>query len=283
MTPYRKKYIYRYLPHHQTTNCSRHLAAKEKSAGDQRKDNDLLLHNVVSISSSGDAHGTINFSKDTPASFRVRHASTSTLDLLNSLADGAGDDPSKHNNHQCATSLKNKSSVSNKLDFNNLFGMMRKSKDARSNKLPLEVATTNHAHTHRVGRLKPAKNVYFIDDQKDNEPNIFIIDAESINDRRERVHYARKSMEDIFSVAVRHRKSFNDDEHEPWNFASRQSYASRTLPRDFCRRNVRAGLGDVFDNYHHQTSHQVERWVEYILCVWKWKSKWMTWRESESE
>lgn len=118
---------------------------------------------------------------------------------------------------------------------------------------------SHHAHTHRVGRLKPAKNVYFIDDQKDHEPNIFIIDAESINDRRERVHYARKSMEDIFSVADHHRKSFNDDEHEPWNFASRQSYASRTLPRDFCRRNVRAGLGDVFDNYHHQASLQVER------------------------
>lgn len=203
----------------------------------------------------------------------MRHASTSTLDLLNSSE--SGDEKSKHDNHHCAITTKNKSGVSNKLDFNNFFGMMKKGKDFCSKKSAFASSeshnyteslnnppSSHHVHSHRVGRLKPAKNVYFIDEPKE-EPNIFIIDAESIN-KHKRVHYARKSMEDIFNHShgeYHHRKSFADERDEPWNFASRTAYASRTLPRDFCRRNARAGLHGVFDNYHQhpQMNHQVER------------------------
>lgn len=247
---------------------------KEKSAGDQRKDNDLLLRNTINSSNGGsNAHHpmTINFGNETPT-FRMRHASTSTLDLLNS--NESGDDKSKLDNHQCAITTKNKSGVSNKLDFNNFFGMMRKGKDFCSKKsacaaeshnhadIQKDASSTHHVHSHRVGRLKAAKNVYFIDEPKD-EPNIFIIDADSIN-KHKRVHYARKSLEDVFNhnshADHHHRKQFTDDRDEPWNFANRTSYASRTLPRDFCRRNARAALHDVFDNHQHpQMNHQVER------------------------
>lgn len=234
-----------------------------------------MLRNVINNSnSSNDAPlhhpKSIHFANECLATSKMRHASTSTLDLLNTGENG--DDEPKHDNYQCAITTKTKSNVSNKLDFNNFFGMMRKGKDMCSNKKSALVVksdaqskspSAHHGHSHhRVGRLKPAKNVYFIDDQKDDEPNIFIIDAESIN-KHKRVHYERKSMEDIFnqSRSENYRKSFDDEhEHEPWNFASRTSYASRTLPRDFCRRNARAALHNVFDNYHHhQTNHQVER------------------------
>lgn len=175
----------------------------------------------------------------------MRNASTSTLDLVNSSENGDG--KSQKNNQRAIT--KNKSSVSSKLDFNNFFGMMRRGgKDSSSAKNE----TSPQHHVQRVGRLKAAKNVYFIDEPREDEPNIFIIDADTIN-KHKRFQCTRKSLEDIHNNET----TF---EQEPWSFASRSSYGSRTLPRDFCRRNVRASLHNFLDNHHqhHQMNH-VER------------------------
>lgn len=182
------------------------------------------------------------------STLKMRNASTSTLDLVNS-SDGGGDGKSGKNNQRA--SIKNKSSVSSKLDFNNFFGMMRRG--SNTTKTEPTQKSPHHAHQQqRVGRvLKPAKNVYFIDEPREDEPNIFIIDAETINNKHKRIQYMRKSLEDIHN----HEQSVSE---EPWSFASRNSYGSRTLPRDFCRRNVRMSLHNFLDTPHHP-HHQPER------------------------
>lgn len=99
---------------------------------------------------------------------------------------------------------------------------------------------------HRLGRLKPAKNIYYIEERKDDEPNIFIIDPSTIN-KHKRFHQLQKSLEDI---RINKRNNTQplppciDDCDAKIGFY----YGSRTLPRDFARRNIRPGLENLFNN-----------------------------------
>lgn len=169
-------------------------------------------------------------------SFR-RNASTSTLDLVGD----DGDDVSGKNNQRAINITKDKS-VNNKMDFNNICGMMRsslsKSRDINESK----------ENVHRLGRLKPAKNVYFIE-EPDEEPNIFIIDPSTVN-RHKKFHQLQKSLEDIRLNKINNKQTDSTCNNEcdatiGWNFMDRNYYGSRTLPRDFARRNVRPSLDNL--------------------------------------
>lgn len=160
-------------------------------------------------------------------------------------------------NHRVIT--KDKSSVSNKLDFNNICGMMRSSTSKSKE-------TNVNENIHRIGRLKPAKNVYYIEERKDDEPSIFIIDPATIN-KHKKFHQVRKSLEDVRihklnnnnSTQVGHAYDSECDANIGWNFMDRNYYGSRTLPRDFSRRNIRPGLNEFLNNIQQQNSSEVER------------------------
>jgi hypothetical protein len=240
----------RFLPHQQQQSCSFHVSNKGKSAGNL-KSNDLLHHKIPPTSASTPHHAIIttfdeqNFHENSTM-LKMRNASTSTLDLVNSSENGDG--KSGKNNQRVKSS---------KLDFNNFFGRMKRGSTTTSTTKNEIQKSPHHVlqQQQRVGRvLKPAKNVYFIDEPREDEPNIFIIDAETINNKHKRIQYMRKSLEDIHN----HEQSLNKvNDYEPWNFASRNSYGSRTLPRDFCRRNVRTSLHNFLDTHHQH--HQLER------------------------
>lgn len=171
-----------------------------------------------------------------------RNVSTSTLDLV---GESDGDIASGKGNHRAINIMKDKSGVGNKLDFNNICGMVRSS-------LSKSKETGSRESVHRIGRLKPAKNVYFIDEPKDDEPNIFIIDPATMNTHK-KYQQLQKSLEDI-----RHHKTNNKqaesvcnnecDATIGWNFMDRNYYGSRTLPRDFSRRNIRPSLDNLVSN-----------------------------------
>lgn len=166
-----------------------------------------------------------------------RNASTSTLDL----GENRGDNVSGKSNQRTVNIGKDKSAVGNKLDFNNICGMVRTS-------LSKSKETSSRESIHRLGRLKPAKNVYFIEDTKHEEPSIFIIDPATISKHKK----CQKSLEDIRlqKISGKHDASpqQDDDATIGWNFMDRNYYGSRTLPRDFARRNVRPRLDNFLSN-----------------------------------
>jgi hypothetical protein len=171
-----------------------------------------------------------------------RNASTSTLDLVH--GEGDGDAASAKSNHRAIT--KDKSSVSNKI--NSICGMMGKSKE------------TNVGES--VRRLKPAKNVYYIEERKDDEPNIFIIDPQTVN-KHKKFHQVRKSLEDVRIHKLNNSQVGEAYDNEcdatiGWNFMDRNYYGSRTLPRDFARRNARPSLDNLLHNFQ-QDSSEVDR------------------------
>jgi hypothetical protein len=163
-----------------------------------------------------------------------RNASTSTLDLVHGDADG--DSSSAKSNHRAIT--KDKSSVSNKI--NNICGMMGKSKEGDS-----------------FRRLKPAKNVYYIEERKDEEPNIFIIDPATVN-KHKKFHQVQKSLEDVRIHKLNNNSQYSqacDNECDAtigWNFMDRNYYGSRTLPRDFSR--ARPSLDNLLNNFQQHSS-----------------------------
>lgn len=206
----------------QKRRCSIHaLAGSRKSIGDG-------FHDLLS------QHAR-HFDEFNQTPFR-RNASTSTLDLVGE----GGDVASAKSHHRAINIAKDKSGVGNKLDFNNICGMMR-SKDGKD--------------CHRTGRLKPAKNVYFIEERKDDEPSIFIIDPATINKHNKKCHQIQKSLEDIRihkmnSGQVPPACDSDCDATIGWNFMDRNYYGSRTLPRDFARRNIRPGLDNLLHGPH---------------------------------
>lgn len=220
-----------YLP--QKSRCSLHAAPNHR--------NNLLSQQVTHFD---------EFNNHTlPTPFR-RNASTSTLDFE---GENDGDIVSAKSNHRTININKDKSCVSNKLDFNNICGMMRANKSKESN---------SRDSLHRLGRLKPAKNIYYIEERKDDEPNIFIIDPSTIN-KHKRFHQLQKSLEDVRIHKM------NNSQHVPscttdcdanigWNFMDRNYYGSRTLPRDFSRRNVRPGLDNLL-NISQPDSNEMNR------------------------
>lgn len=188
----------------------------------------------------------------------TRNASTSTLDLDNELDDG---DPMsmQQSNHRM---MRDKSGGNNKLDFNNICGMMRSNKTKDCN------ANLNMYH-----RMKPAKNIYYIKDQHDDEePNIFIVDPRFYKNRKCAL---QKSLEDIRMQKTNNNSSSNNNINNAYarhyhhdtasgaacngwnNFSDR----SKTLPRDFARQkhNARPSLGNFLDNFHQDTSEA--RWA----------------------
>lgn len=175
-----------------------------------------------------------------------RNASTSTLDLVGE--SGGGDGSSGKSNHR---TMKDKSGVSNKLDFNNICGMMRSSASGKSKETNIN---------ENLRRLKPAKNIYYIEERRDEEPNIFIIDPATI-DKHKKFHQLQKSLEDVRLHKMNNGpqatgQSYNNDCDATigWNFMDRNYYGSRTLPRDFSRRNVRPSLDNLLDNFHQHSS-----------------------------
>lgn len=191
-----------------------------------------------------------------------RNASTSTLDLV---GENDADVVSTKSNHRTLNIGKDKSSASNKLDFNNICGMMRSSTSSKSKEANVM------ENLQRAGRLKPAKNIYFIEERKDDEPNIFIIDPATIH-KHKRFHQLQKSLEDIRIHKMKNNSSTssnnniaqaeqgyeNDcDANIGWNFMDRNYYGSRTLPRDFARRNVRPSLDNLLNV--HQNATEINR------------------------
>jgi hypothetical protein len=167
-----------------------------------------------------------------------RNASTSTLDLVH--GEGDGDASSAKSNHRAIT--KDKSSVSNKI--NNICGMMGKAKE------------TNAGENLR--RLKPAKNVYYIEERQDDEPNIFIIDPATIN-KHKKFQQVQKSLEDVRIHKLNDSQLGEAYDNEcdatiGWNFMDRNYYGSRTLPRDFSRRNTRSSLDNMLNNFQQHSS-----------------------------
>jgi hypothetical protein len=181
-----------------------------------------------------------------------RNASTSTLDLVGGEND-VGDVVSMKSNHR---TMKDKSSVSNKLDFNNICGMMRSTSSSKSKE------TNVSESLRRVAR--PAKNIYYIEERNDEEPNIFIIDPSTIN-KHKKFHQLQKSLEDVRIHKMNNNNchpmynNMNEDNDATigWNFMDRNYYGSRTLPRDFSRRNVRPSLDNLLDNFQqHSTTDE---------------------------
>jgi hypothetical protein len=169
----------------------------------------------------------------------TRNASTSTLDLDNDDGDLMSMKSTRGRN------VKDKLS-NNKLDFNNICGMMRsnKSKDCNAN------SNTYH-------RIKPAKNIYYIKDQNDGEePNIFIVDPRFYKNRKCAL---QKSLEDIRMQKInntysqyRHHNVCNGWNH---NLMDRSFNGSKTLPRDFTRpKHVRPSLGTFLDNFYEHSN-----------------------------
>lgn len=228
--------FYSYLPHKR--RCSLHAPNRAMSVGD----------GFSKLSSPQVPHFDEFHHQTLQTSFK-RNASTSTLDLV---GENDGDIMSTKSNHRMVNMAKDKSCVSNKLDFNNICGMMRstvgKSKE-----------TNVKENLHRLSRLKPAKNIYYIEDRKDDEPNIFIIDPATIH-KHKKLQELQKSLEDIRIHKMNNnpqeaQEYSTDDANIGWNFMDRNYYyGSRTLPRDFARRNVRPSLGNFLSNVQQNTN-----------------------------
>jgi hypothetical protein len=171
----------------------------------------------------------------------TRNASTSTLDLDNEL-DDSGDGMSLKSNHRM---MRDKSGSCNKLDFNNICGMMRSTKTKDSNAY------------HRA--VKPARNIYYIKDQSEvDEPNIFIVDPRYYKNRKCAL---QKSLEDIRMQKMNNNSYGRHYHHDTIScgssggWADRSHYGSKTLPRDFSRpkqHNLRPSLGNFLDNFHQE-------------------------------
>lgn len=222
-----------YLP--QKRRCSLHATPNHR--------NNLLSQQVTHFD---------EFNNHTlPTPFR-RNASTSTLDLVDDV-----DVMSAKSNHRAISINKDKSCVSNKLDFNNICGMMRLSAGGKNKEV------NSRESLHRLGRLKPAKNIYYIEERKDDEPNIFIIDPSTI-DKHKRLHQLQKSLEDVRIHKMNNSHpapacTADCDANIGWNFMDRNYYGSRTLPRDFARRNIRPGLDNLL-NIPQPDSKEMNRW-----------------------
>lgn len=174
----------------------------------------------------------------------TRNASTSTLDLDNEHDDG--DCMSGKSNRNRIVKDK---STNNKLDFNNICGMMRsnKSKDCNAN--------SNMYH-----RIKPAKNIYYIKDQnEEEEPNIFIVDPRFYKNRKCAL---QKSLEDIRMQKINNTYTSPSQYHHHntcngWNHAlmDRSFHGSKTLPRDFTRpKHIRPSLGSFLENFQQDAN-----------------------------
>lgn len=229
---------YRYLPQQQPRRCSLHATPKHgnrKSAVGDRFNNLLSNQHKQQVTQFDEFNHHV---QQTP--FK-RNASTSTLDLVHGDGDTDGDDSSGKSNHRVIT--KDKSSVSNKI--NNFCGMMGKSKE------------TNAGEGFR--RLKPAKNVYYIEERKDDEPNIFIIDPVTVN-KHKKFQQVQKSLEDVRLHTINNNFEYGEaldnecNASAGWNFMDRNFYGSRTLPRDFARRNARSSLDNFLNNFQQQSS-----------------------------
>lgn len=226
---------HRYLPQ-QPRRCSLHaIPTNRKSAVGDGFNNSLSGQHAQQVTHFDEFHNHHGHQ----AAFK-RNASTSTLDLVHDNGDTA----SAKSNHRAIT--KDKSSVSNKI--NNICGMMAKSKE------------TNVGDSLR--RLKPAKNVYYIEERKDDEPNIFIIDPQTIN-KHKKFQQVRKSLEDVRIHKLNNLEIGEAYDNEcdatiGWNFMDRNYYGSRTLPRDFARRNARPSLDNLLNNFQ-QHSSEAER------------------------
>lgn len=225
----------RYLPQ-QPRRCSLHATPSNRKPAVGDGFNNLLpsqrTQQVTHFDEFNHHHGQ-------QAAFK-RNASTSTLDLVHGESDG--DAASAKSNHRAIT--KDKSSVSNKI--NNICGMMSKSKE------------TNVGESLR--RFKPAKNVYYIEERKDDEPNIFIIDPQTIN-KHKKFHQVRKSMEDVRIHKLNNSQvgeAYDNECDATMYFMDRNFYGSRTLPRDFARRNARPSLDNLLNNFQ-QHSSEVDR------------------------
>ena len=235
---------FRYIPRN-NLHCSLHTTSSAISPN-VKVTNDYLSMPLRTAKSPHHHHvmdATNRFNAFNHVPF-TRNASTSTLDLDNELDDG--DLMSGKSNRRI---LKDKSN-NNKLDFNNICGMMRsnKSKDCNAN--------SNMYH-----RIKPAKNIYYIkNDQNDeDEPNIFIVDPRFYKNRKCAL---QKSLEDIrmqklnntysSSSQYRHHNACNG-----WNntLTDRGFCGSKTLPRDFTRpKQVRPSLGNFLENFYQESN-----------------------------
>lgn len=175
----------------------------------------------------------------------TRNASTSTLDLDNEASDG--DCMSMKSSR--STRLSKDKSSNNKLDFNNICGMMRSSKSKDCN------AHANPCHRS----MKSTKSIYYIKDQNDeDEPNIFIVDPRFYKNRKCAL---RKSLEDIrmqkinntysSSSQYRHLNACDGSSHLDRGFCG-----SKTLPRDFTRPKQarRPSLGSFLENFYQDTN-----------------------------
>lgn len=227
--------FHRFLPQRR---CSLHALAGNRKAAEGDGFNNLLSKQRTPQVTHFD-----EFNHQVPQTSFKRNASTSTLDLVHGDVDG--DASSMKSNHRAIT--KDKSSVSNKI--NNICGMMGKSKE------------TNNGDSS-LRRLKPAKNVYYIEERKDEEPNIFIIDPQTIN-KHKKLHQVRKSLEDVRIHKLNNSQVGEAYDNEcdatiGWNFMDRNYYGSRTLPRDFSRRNTRPSLDNLLNNFQ-QHSSEVDR------------------------
>jgi hypothetical protein len=229
--------IHRFMPQ-QPRRCSLHATPSNRKLEVGDKFNNLL-------SNQHKQHGTqfdeFNHRIQQQAPFK-RNASTSTLDLVHGDTDG--DSLSGKSNHRVIT--KDKSSVSNKI--NNFCGI-RNSKSKES----------NIGDSFR--RLKSAKNVYYIEERKDEEPNIFIIDPTTVN-KHKKFHQVRKSLEDVRIHKINNSSQYTEayeNKCDGWNFMDRNFYGSRTLPRDFSRRTIRPSLDNLLNNSQQQHSSEVNR------------------------
>lgn len=115
---------------------------------------------------------------------------------------------------------------------------------------------------HRLGRLKPAKNVYYIEERKDDEPNIFIIDPATVH-KHKKLQELQKSLEDVRVHKIKNIPLVTQEHDDAdiqigWNFMDRNYYGSRTLPRDFARQNVRPSLGNFLNNAQ-QNANEIDR------------------------
>lgn len=104
-------------------------------------------------------------------------------------------------------------------------------------------------NVQRLGRLKPAKNIYYIEERKDDEPNIFIIDPATVH-KHKKFQQNQKSLEDVRihktnNIPIGTEYNSDCDANIGWNFMDRNYYGSRTLPRDFSRRNIRPSLDNL--------------------------------------
>ena len=237
--------LFRYIPRN-NLHCSMHTTSSAISPN-VKVTNDYLSMPLRTAKSPHHHHHVMDSTNRFNAFNHVpftRNASTSTLDLDNELDDG--DLMSGKSNRRI---LKDKSN-NNKLDFNNICGMMRpnKAKDCNAN--------SNSYH-----RIKPAKNIYYIKDQNDDEePNIFIVDPRFYKNRKCAL---QKSLEDIrmqklnnntftSSNQYRHHNTCNG-----WNntLMDRSFCGSKTLPRDFSRpKQVRPSLGSFLENFYQESN-----------------------------